>query len=320
STGNPYNYSWNVFFTPVFSVFTGVLMGTIETLYFSKLLIRKSFSRKLIYKVFIYLGLTIIFLVGISAVANSIELQIPLFNKQVITNVFAFVSNQAFWSVVLFIGAILVVAQFYAEVSDNIGRGALVNFFTGKYYKPVEEERIYMFLDMKSSTTIAEKLGHVKYFEMLREYFADLTEPIIEYLGEIYQYAGDEVIVSWKLKNGLADNNCIRCFFSMKVVLEKQRSKYIEQFGMVPEFKAGLHLGKVTTGEIGIIKKEIIFTGDVLNTTARIQALCNQNKVDNILSDDLVKRLAPGEQFRVQPLGEHTLRGRDERIALYTIS
>ena len=77
----------------------------------------------------------------------------------------------------VYMAAVIIVSLFYAEVSENIGPGVLANFFTGKYHTPIEEERIYMFLDMKSSTTIAENLGHVKYFEMLREYYSDLSEP-----------------------------------------------------------------------------------------------------------------------------------------------
>ncbi len=144
---------------------------------------------------------------------------------------------------------------------------------------------------MKSSTTIAENLGHVKYFEMLRAYYSDLSDPIIKYTGEIYQYVGDELVVSWKLKNGLQDNNCIECFFAMKAAIRKQTEKYNEKFGLLPEFKAGFHVGKVTTGEIGVIKKEIIFTGDVLNTAARIQGLCNLFEVDILISADLKKML-----------------------------
>src|SRR4030095_2713370 len=133
------------------------------------------------------------------------------------------------------------------------------------------EERIFMFLDMRSSTTIAENIGHVKFFQMLSECYSDLSEPITMHSGEIYQYVGDEVIVSWKLKKGLKNNNCIQCFFAMKAVIKKQIEKYNEKFGVLPEFKAGFHFGKMITGEIGVIKKEIDFTGDVLNTTARIQ-------------------------------------------------
>ena len=176
-----------------------------------------------------------------------------------------------------------------------------------------------MFLDMKASTTIAEQIGHVRYFEMLREYFSDLSNSIVKYSGEIYQYVGDEIVISWKLRNGLRNNNCIECFFSMKEEIRKEFGNYHKKFGLLPEFKAGMHIGSVTTGEIGVIKKEIIFTGDVLNTTSRIQGLCNTYSVDILISDALMKRLHLDSDFQVQTLGENELRGRGEKVKLYTI-
>lgn len=319
STGNPYNFTKNIFITPIFALITGLLIGTIEVLYFNKLFIQKSFSKKIVYKTIIYLAIIISFLMVLTAIANSIELQTGIFNKQVWNNVWAFLSNYAFLSVGVYMAAIIVVSQFYTEVSENIGQGVLNNFFIGKYHTPAEEERIFMFLDMKSSTTIAENLGHVKYFEMLREYYSDLSDPIIKHSGEIYQYVGDEIIVSWKLTNGLQDNNCVQCFFAIKAGIKNQVKKYDEKFGLLPTFKAGFHLGKVTTGEIGVIKKEIIFTGDVLNTTARIQGLCNTYKVDILISDHLIKKLDLPSQFKIKPLGENELRGKDEKIGLFTI-
>ena len=106
----------------------------------------------------------------------------------------------------------------------------------------------------------------------------------------------------------------------MKAALKEQAGKYYERFGLLPEFKAGFHFGKLTTGEIGVIKKEIIFTGDVLNTTARIQGLCNTYKVDILISGDLVKRLNLDSQFHIKTLGENELRGRGEKVELFTIS
>jgi adenylate cyclase len=255
----------------------------------------------------------------LSAIANSILLQAGVFNSQVWNNVWSFFLSYSFLSVEVYMAATIVVSQFYTEVSENLGHRVLNNFLTGKYHTPAEEERIFMFLDMKSSTTIAENLGHVKYFKMLREYYSDLSDPIVNYSGEIYQYVGDEIVVSWKLKNGLQNNNCVQCFFAMKAAIQKQSRKYMEKFGLLPEFKAGFHLGKVTTGEIGVIKKDIIFTGDVLNTTARIQGLCNEYNVDILISDDLIKKLNLGSQFQIKTLGKNELRGRDEKIELFTI-
>lgn len=122
------------------------------------------------------------------------------------------------------------ITQFYTEFSDSIGTGTLKNFFLGKYHHPLEEERIFMFVDMKSSTTIAENLGHVKYFQILKEYFFDLSGAVIDHAGSIYQYAGDEMIISWKLKDGRNNNNSIECFFAMKSALEKQTEKYNSKF------------------------------------------------------------------------------------------
>jgi len=317
STGNPYHYARNIFVTPVSALIAGTLIGTLEILYFNKWFVEKSFSRKILYKSLIYLAIILVFLV--TTVIASSGAQYFIFGKQGWENVWVFFTSYSFLSVMLYISAIILVTQFYTEVSENMGLGVLNNFITGKYHRPTQEERIYMFLDMKSSTTIAESLGHIKYFKMLSDYYSDLTDPVIKYSGEIYQYVGDEMVVSWKLKNGFQNNNCIKCFFAMKEAIKKQASKYNEKFGLVPSFKAGLHLGKVTTGEIGVIKKDIIFTGDVLNTTARIQSLCNDYRVDILISGELIKKLDLGSQFRSKALGVTELRGKDEKLELYTI-
>ena len=318
STGNPYNFERNIFVTPMTALITGLFIGTLEIVYFNKWFAQKSFGKKILYKSAIYLAIILLFTIILSLVANFVELRASVFNRQVWNNVWAFLSDASFLSVVVYIVTGILVSQFYNEVSESIGHEVLNNFFTGKYHRPIEEERIYMFLDMRSSTTIAENLGHVMYFKMLREYFADLSEAVIKHSGQIYQYAGDEMIVTWNLKKGLQNNDCIQCFFAMKKIIAGQVAKYREKFGLLPQFKAGLHCGKVTTGEIGVIKKEIIFTGDVLNTTARIQGLCNQFNVDLLVSGELVKKLDLDISFSIKSLGENELKGRGEKISLFT--
>jgi len=319
STGNPYNFHQNIITTPLAALVTGLLIGALEITYFSKIFNQQSFTRKIMLKSAIYLGIIVSFLLIITALANSIELNSGMFNRDVWSNVLSFVSDYAFWSVIMYMAAIILITQFYNEVSENIGQGVLRNFFTGKYHLPTEEERIFMFLDMRSSSTIAENLGHFRYFQLLKEYYSDLSDPIIAYSGDVYQYVGDEIIVSWRLAKGIKNNRCLQCFFAMQSALKKQAVKYNDKFGLLPEFKGALHLGKVTTGEIGEIKKEIIFTGDVLNTTSRIQGLCNSYEVDLLISGDLVKRINHHSPYRFTSLGDTELRGREERVELFTI-
>ncbi|MCF0052670.1 adenylate/guanylate cyclase domain-containing protein [Dyadobacter sp. LJ53] len=319
STGNQYKFAANIFAIPVAGLMMGLITGILEIGYFSKWFIKKSFARKIVFKSFLYLIITIIFL-AVTLLMNGLNTHREHSFENLVSPALAFFTDYAAVGLTIYIASIIVITQFYAEFSQSIGPGTLSNFFLGKYHHPVEEERIFMFLDMKSSTTIAENLGHVRYFEMLKEYFFDLSVAVIDYAGTIYQYAGDEMIVSWKLKDGLINNNCIECFFAMKHALKKQEEKYNSNFGILPAFKAGLHFGMVTAGEIGSLKKEIVFTGDVLNTSARIQGLCNHFNADLLVSDDLVKILQLPAKYEIKSVGENLLKGRNKKIEIFSIS
>ena len=130
---------------------------------------------------------------------------------------------------------------------------------------------------------------------------------------------GDEIVVTWRHQKGVRGNNCLDCFTAMKAALRSREAQYRSAFGLAPTFKAGIHLGRVTSGEIGVVKREIIFSGDVLNTTARIQGLCNQYKVDLLVSEQLTDTLVLPPDWEGHSLGEVSLRGRNEKIKLYTI-
>lgn len=318
ATGNPYEP--DLLITVSFGTLSGLIIGLLEIFYIKKWFSRDRFIKKVIYKASIYLLIIVVTILINVVIRNALELDAGLFDSQVWRNALTLLFSLAFLSLVFFIGIVVCTCLFYVEVSDIIGQGLLFNIFAGKYHQPIEEERIFMFLDMKSSTTIAEQLGHTEYFKILKEYYADVSDPIIKYAGQIYQYVGDEIVITWNLQKGLANNNCIRCFYAMKAALHRQAEKYDSTFGIVPSFKAGLHYGMVTTGEIGVIKKEILFTGDVLNTAARIQSLCNQYEVDLLLSAQLANSLKPDTTLQTKNLGETALRGRHEKMELFTVS
>ncbi|MEP2024144.1 adenylate/guanylate cyclase domain-containing protein, partial [Reichenbachiella sp.] len=160
------------------------------------------------------------------------------------------------------------------QVSLFFGGNNLVKLLTGKFYSPKEEERVFMFLDLKSSTQHAERLGHIKYSKMIQDCFNDLGV-VVENESEIYQYVGDEVILTWNLADGLRNENCINAYYNFQAQLEKRKAYYQKQYDCQPHFKAGLNEGVVTVTEVGKYKKEIAYHGDTINTTARIQEKCN---------------------------------------------
>ena len=224
-----------------------------------------------------------------------------------------FVKSIFLW-VIVSLGTIIVL-----NVNEKYGQGVLLKLLVGHYHKPREEERVFMFVDIRSSTEIAEKLGHVKFFRLLNDFFTDITDPVILTKGEIYQYVGDEVVISWSMKKGIQYNNCIRCFFLLQDAIEQAAARYQERYGLVPEFKVGLHTGIVTTGEIGIIKKDIVYSGDVMNTTSRIQSVCNKFRVSILMSKRILNKLnLPANLYPLKRVGVIELKGKKEKVELFT--
>lgn len=267
----------------------------------------------------IYLGLAFLGIFTIDIIYFSFQMDLSQAIKDSIDNVFLNIGTPSFFVNMIAWAGLVSFTQFMLQVNYKFGPGILWKFVTGKYYKPKQEERIFMFLDLKSSTTIAENIGSENFFNLLKDVYFDITEPVINSLGEIYQYVGDEVVITWMVENGIADNNCLLCFMRIRQVLEQRKQYYIKNYRHFPSFKAGLHIGEATAGEIGVIKKDIVYSGDVLNTTSRIQGECNRYNVDLLISSTLLQRMDVGDGHQVMAIGEIELRGKKEKVKLYTI-
>src|SRR5262245_59489354 len=140
-----------------------------------------------------------------------------------------------------FFAILAVTVQFILQMNRMIGANILGYFVAGVYHRPKAEERIFLFVDLTGSTQLAERLGSARYFELLRRFVDDLTEPVLETGGEIYQYAGDEVVITWPMETGLQGGNCIRCFFEIGAAIRRNLAPYERDFGMAPAFRGGLH-------------------------------------------------------------------------------
>jgi adenylate cyclase len=219
-----------------------------------------------------------------------------------------------------FFVVMLLAIQFLAQMNRMIGANVLRYFVTGVYHLPRPEERIFLFLDLHGSTALAERLGSRRYFELLRRFVDDLTEPVLDCEGEIYQYAGDEVVITWRHDVGVRAANCVRCFFAIRNVVGAGAARYRDDFGVVPRFRGGLHGGRVTAGELGDLRQQIVFVGDILNTAARLEEYAKRTGRELVVSGTLLERLELPVDVRAAHCGELELRGKDARVAAYDLS
>ena len=314
-----FNVKYYLFTNLIVGVIAGVLAGIALVSVNSRLFRRRSFKfamgTTLVSYILIFLLVT--FVATFSNLVREHGLQGITYDTLRITLEYVF--DMALLTYFILWGFITLSTLFLLQVNDKFGPGMLLKFLAGNYHQPKKEERIFMFMDMRSSTTIAEKIGNEKYFHLLNDLFSDIANTILNNEGEIYQYVGDEIVISWSIKKGVRNANCLRCFTQIQEKLAVLRPIYEQKYKVMPVFKAGLHYGLVMAGEIGVIKKEIIYSGDVLNTTARIQEQCNQYDVDILISKETFNLLSDTDGYKLIPLGSIELRGKERKINLNTV-
>jgi adenylate cyclase len=209
--------------------------------------------------------------------------------------------------------------HFLLQINKKFGPGMLLEYTLGKYFTPKAEDRAFMFLDLKSSTHLAETLEHVSYSRLVQDCYAELTTPLIDYKAQVYQYVGDEVVVSWRMNRFFNASSCHGFFYAFQERLAAKKDYFIQHYGVCPQFKAGVHCGKVTVAEVGEVKTEIAYHGDVLNTASRIQNLCNQFEKQLLVSESLLECLPDTDRALVTFVTEAELRGKETTTKIYTI-
>lgn len=301
------------------AILAGVVGGSVIVFFFQRWLRHRPYGKALLG---ILLTFSLIFF-GVSLFSgvfvNSMELDLPFWHPKVIGEIWDFFANTDTIRSYLFWLFVVLITNITLLVDEKYGPGVFREFLLGRYFRPRREERIFMFLDLRGSTALAEQLGEEIYFQLIQELFRDATPAILRHRGQIYQYVGDEIIVSWPLAEGVSQGRCIECFLAIQRKLRERSDYYQQKFGIQPEFKAGLHYGYVMAGEVGVVKREIAFSGDVLNTTARIQSKCNELGVNVLISDTLFRVLPERIQAAARALGSFPLRGKAEEVTVYTV-
>ncbi len=213
---------------------------------------------------------------------------------------------------------LFMLTQLIIEVNEKYSPGVFMDLMLGRYLEPKVEKRIVMFIDLKDSTAIAEKLGHQMNFKFIREFIYQVSNALIEYGGSIYQYVGDEIVVSWKFKPE-NPRRCMDALIAARKNLQSSSELFRRKFeSTTPEFRVGIHLGDVTVGEIGVIKKDIAMSGDTMNTTARIRSACSELNQKFIVSKDFIENIDL-KKWQSQSLGVIELKGKDKGIELFSL-
>jgi adenylate cyclase len=205
-------------------------------------------------------------------------------------------------------------------VDRFFGRGVLVGLLTGRYHHPRYEDRVFLFADLADSTPLALSLGDLLYHTLLNRLFMEIGPAIERYNGSVHRYLGDEIIITWSWNAGTEDAACLRCAVAIIDSVEKARRSFRHEYGTAPHLRIALHGGEVVAGEISGIKREIVFSGDAINTTARIQSVASELDKSLVVSEELLEATGRPINLEFEELGAFRLKGRTDTTQLLAVT
>ena len=232
----------------------------------------------------------------------------------------AVVFDATFRNSLIFAIAMSLFGNLVVETGRLLGYGTLKSLLIGRYVRPRREQKVFLLIDMKDSTGLAERLGPVRFHELLNTFFRDVADAALECDAEIHKYVGDEAILTWPADETLADGDCLACPFAARDRVAANSALYRVAFGAVPEFRAALHCGEIVAGEIGDVRREIAYVGDTLNVAARLLEAAKVRGRDILISADLQKAATLPEDLVAEPLPTLDVRGRNAPLEIFALA
>jgi len=214
---------------------------------------------------------------------------------------------------------VVVFINFAVRIHSLVGTRVLLNFLLGRYHRPLREEQVFMFVDFLDARGLSKALGDIRAQSLIAAVFFDIDEPVQECGGEIHRYIADELVVTWPLARGIKDARCVKCALKIDALIQANAERYRKAYGETPRLRMALHGGPIVVSEIGDERREIVYFGDTINTTARLRGLAKKIRRSLVVSADLLARLQLPENVRAEDIGTFELSGKAEGTRVFAV-
>jgi adenylate cyclase len=297
----------------------GVFVSLCELEFFQGRMIFRSFLQRVALKTLVYFIAFVIVIPSVILFSESFY-----YGKGIKTYFYSeefqnFIFKEDFGIILIYALAFICIVIFVREMSLKLGQGVLWNYLTGRYHKPRQEERVFMFIDLYNSTSLAEQMGGITFHAFINDFVKDLTDSILAFEGIIYRYVGDQIDITWRLEHGIKNAHCIRTFLATLNAIHRKREKYLKRYGVIPRFVSSLHCGQVVIGQLGDVKSQIVYLGDTIQELGQIEKEFKRVDMDLpiLISERLLDKLQIPRLFESKKLGSFTSSA--EEMGVFTI-
>jgi adenylate cyclase len=180
---------------------------------------------------------------------------------------------------------------------------------------------VLWYADIRGFTAIADSTAGHEIIELLNEVFESITAPLRRGGGQVLKFMGDGLLATFPLAEVTEQETCRQALdaaVEAMQTLDRLNRVRCEAGKPVAEVDLALHVGEVLYGNVGAVDRlDFTVIGPAVNEVARIELLCEPLGYKVLVSADLAA--AVDDNCRLEPLGQHRLRGVREPRAIYAL-
>lgn len=175
-----------------------------------------------------------------------------------------------------------------------------------------------LFADIRSFTTIAERMTAEEVVAMLNQYFGVMVDIVFKNNGLLDKFVGDQLIAVFGLLEsaGNAPENAIRTAIEMQEATEAMMKQRLLAQQELFEVGIGINTGEAIIGNIGSTNRmDYTVIGDCVNVAARLEAMAMGGEI--IIGERTF--LENTGAFNIQSRGEVYVKNKMEPVVCYNV-
>ncbi len=184
-----------------------------------------------------------------------------------------------------------------------------------------EKEVSIFFSDIRSFTTISEKIGSPeKLISLLNDYMNPMVESIIKHKGTIDKFIGDAIMAYWnapvEIKNHA--DEAVQSAIEQIETLKKINPEIQKKYNVTIDIGIGIHTGIVTAGDMGSHgRSDYTIIGDNVNLASRIEGLTKYYGAQILISEATYSKLQ--NSYTIRPVDLVEVKGKQEAVEIFEI-
>lgn len=182
-----------------------------------------------------------------------------------------------------------------------------------------EKDITIQFSDVRSFTSLSEKLSPTQVTNLLHDYLTPMTRIITEHQGTLDKFIGDAVMAFWNAPLDVENHQekSLEAALVQQDKLEELNEIFIEKYGFTIAVGIGVHSGPVRVGNMGSADLfDYTLIGDNVNLASRLEGLTKFYGQKLVVSQAIMEACKGKYYFRI--LDSVRVKGKVEPVTIYT--